>query len=318
MYLWAAISKMSPAWLDGSALAQQIRDPLRGMIDSTIGFSATAWIVVPSELALAGLVWNRVTWPIAAPLGLLFHLGIVLSGLEIGLFAWLMIGLYALVIPDRVWLLAAKYIAAPIARRIPAGWRSWPRERGRWIVWGIAFVASIVLAALCRFDHALAIAIALAIRLLGYTAIAVVRGRPAVAWLACAHLLAFTTWFTVDRASTIASDYYLFWAGSARRLGDTESAMIAYERLVSIAPDSETGHYYYGRLLLARDRTDDGLAELHEAERADPRRARAFVAEARWLASHGKRDEALAKAREARRAEPADDDVRKLIEALKP
>jgi hypothetical protein len=306
MYVWAAISKMNPAWWDGSTLGQQITGSLRSLIDHTVGIRMASRMVIPVELTLACTVWNRRAWPIAAPLGLLFHLGIVASGLEIGLFAWLMIAFYAFVIPDVVWTTIARFVTV----KLP------DVTRARWIVWALAFVLAIVLAAVTRFEHTIAVAIVLAIAFGGATLAALVRGRPALAWLAAAHLLAFATWFTVDRATTVASDYYLFWGGSARRLGDTESAMNAYEHLVAISPDNASGHYHLGQLWLAHDRSDDGLAELHAAEALDPHHARAFVAEAEWLAAHGRRDEALTKVREAEGAEPTDPDVRRLVGAL--
>jgi hypothetical protein len=307
MYLWAAISKMNPAWWDGSTLDRQITGTMRSMIDHTVGFAWASRLVIPVELTLACTIWNRRTWIIAAPLGLAFHLGIVASGLEIGLFAWLMIGLYTLVIPDAIWIA----IARPVLTRLPTS------VPGRWVAWTAAFAAALVFASLCRFEHALALAIAIAFRLLLRTFTAVVRGGANIAWLAAAHALAIATWLVVDRASSVAGDYYLYWGGSARRLGDTDSALRAYERAVEIDPDSVTGHYHLGKLLLARDLADDGLAELHEAQQLDQHHARAFVAEAEWLASHGRRAEAAAKAREGARAEPGDEAAKQLVRTLR-
>jgi hypothetical protein len=309
MYLWAAISKMAPAWWDGSTLGRQIGGPLRSLIDATVGIRAASIGVVFVELALACTIWNRRTWLFAAPAGLLLHVAILVSGLEIGLFAWLMIGLYVLVLPDRIWIWL-------VSRVVPDSTRTWFRGRASWLLWLAGFAIAIVLGIASRFDHAVALTIVLAIVLAIRTFLAVVRGRPALAWLAAAHVLAVATWFTVDRATTVASDYYSFWGGSARRLGDSESALRAYERLVEVSPDNASGHYQLGRLLLSRDSAEDGLAELHAAQRIAPQQARAFVAEAHWLATHGQRDEALAKAREAARAEPSDAEARRLVDRL--
>jgi hypothetical protein len=316
MYLWAAISKMTPAWWDGSTLGRQIAGPLRSLIDATVGIRAASIGVVFLELTLAFTVWNPRMWWFASSAGLLFHGAILVSGLEIGLFAWLMIGLYVLLIPDRVWIWIAQRGFGPRAVAVPAAARAWIRGRGRWPLWLAGLATALVLGMASRFDHAVPLAIVLSIVLALRTFRALVRSRPTLAWLGAAHMLAFATWFAVDRATTVASDYYVFWGGSARRLGDTESAMRAYERLVQISPDNASGHYQLGRLLLSRDRADDGLAELHVAERLAPEQGRAFVAEAQWLAAHGGRDAALAKARDAARAEPSDPDARRLVEAL--
>jgi tetratricopeptide (TPR) repeat protein len=262
------------------------------------------------------MVWNRATWRFAAPLGLAFHFGIVLSGLEIGLFAWLMIGLYALVVPDRIWIWIAHNVGAPLARAVPPTVRRWIGGRGRWPLSLAGFLIALALGIRCRFDHAIALAILLAIVVAVRTVSALVLGRPALGWLIGAHLLAFATWAAVDRTTTVATDYYLFWGGSARRLGDPDAAMAAYQRLVDIAPDNVTAHYQLGRLLMSHDRAEDGLAELHAAQQLAPDQARAFVAEAQWLAAHGRRDEARDKAREAAHAEPTDPDSRRLVEAL--
>lgn len=309
MYLWAAISKVNTAWLDGTTLGEQITGPLRSLIDATLGIRNASKLVVVGELALAATVWNRRTWRYAAPLGLAFHVGILFSGLEIGLFAWLMIGIYVFVVPDRVWTWLADTPPAravrDVVRRIavPGG--------AQRIAWLGGVVLGTALAFACRFEHARAVAIVLAAAFV----VGSVR-RASLAWLGAAHLFALATWLVVDRTSTVAIDYYRFWGGTSRRLGDSAAAERAYRELIAVAPDEGSAHYQLGKLLLARDAADDGLAELHDAERLEPQLARAFVLEARWLATHQRRPEALAKARAAAIAEPADPDAHKLVEAL--
>ncbi|MEO8553945.1 MAG: HTTM domain-containing protein, partial [Kofleriaceae bacterium] len=271
VYLWAAISKTDPLWLDGTALGKQLHGSLRSLIDSTIGMKTVATLVPLTEVAL-GFVWARRWWPYLAPLGVLFHLGIVWSGLEIGLFAWLMIGLYAFVVPDRVYLAVVAWLAPvrALGERAAAA-----VERQRWRVLGLAIVVGIALAVACRFPGALAIAI---LATLGLAILAL--GRRRVAALALAHVLALAVWCFVDRTSTVTRDYYKFWAGTARRSNDPATAETAYRRLTEVAPDDATAHYYLGRLLLDRDAADAGLAELHVAERLDTRTSRAYISEA--------------------------------------
>jgi tetratricopeptide (TPR) repeat protein len=148
------------------------------------------------------------------------------------------------------------------------------------------------------------------------TVFAVFRRRTHVAWLAIAHLLAFVMWTTVDRATSTAMDYYRLWGGSSRRLGDQKTAEEAYRKMTEVAPDNAQGFYQLGRLLLAREAGEEGIAALRRAQNLEPLRARAYVAEARWLSTHGRRDEAIAKAREATIVEPGDAEARALLDSL--
>ncbi|MDB4956658.1 MAG: hypothetical protein JWO36_4227 [Myxococcales bacterium] len=322
MYLWAAVSKMNHAWIDGRTLGGQIGGPLRAMIDATIGIRRASSLVIGIELALAASVWNRRLWRAAAPLGLMLHLGILASGLEIGLFAWLMIGLYIFIIPDRIWVWLAGTGPVRLVRDLARVIASWFEDGPQWGVYAIALAAGLGLAALCRFDHALQVGFILTAAIVG---VALVRGlrqpglrrRVQLAWLGCIHVVALGTWLMVDRSSSVAEDYYRFLAGSARRFGTDQEAEHAYRKLVAIVPDDEPAHFHLAHALLARDATEEGLAELHEAERLAPSAARAYVEEARWLASHARKTEALAKAREAVAADPKDSEARDLLNSFK-
>jgi hypothetical protein len=298
LYLWAAISKCNSAWFDGSTLSQQIHGSLAKLIQSTVKFKVASSLVVLTEFTLAATIWNKRTWWIAAPLGLALHIGILWTGFEIGLFAWLMIGLYILVIPDRLWV--------AIGERLPRV----PAVRGGWVVLGISIAISVALVLVARFDYARLVGIVLLV----VTMALAVRVRP-VAKLGVASLCAFLLWTVVDRSTSTAADYYRFWGGSSRRLGDPKSAEQAYRRMTEVAPKEGSGHFQLGRLLIARG-DESGVAELHLAQQLEPLKARAYVAEARWLATHGRRDEAIAKAREATIVEPNDSEARSLLDSL--
>jgi hypothetical protein len=311
VYLWAAISKLDLAWLNGTVLGGQITGPLKSLIDHTVGFKVASILVIATELALAGTVWCKPAWKLAAPLGIWLHLGIVLSGLEIGLFAWLMIALYIFVVPDRVWIAMSAWLPSIT---IPA-WVG----RARWAIVAVALGGGITCAALCRFESALGIAIAVTIAVaLAIAALATWTTSSArrIVWLAAVHLLALATWLGIDRTTRIAYDYYKYWGGTSRRFKDPATAEYAYGKLIAVAPEDPLGHYQIGRLLLDRGSTDDGLAELHAAQALDMHHARAYSYEARWLATHDHPTEALAKAREAAAAEPDDPDAKSLVTAL--
>ncbi|MCX5745387.1 MAG: HTTM domain-containing protein [Proteobacteria bacterium] len=321
LYLWAAISKMTPAWLDGRTLAMQIvtapdRMNLRGAIDATIGMATLSKLVLVTELGLAAtLCWKR-AWPIVAPVGVLFHLGIVLSKFDIGLFAWLMIGIYGFVVPDRIWIALAEWPPIRVLGRL-----------GRvitgagWIVAGVLVLGALGLAMLVRLPYATGMATLIVGVSIGaaYSAqrfAATPQAR--VAKIGAAALLATGLWGVVDRGSDVATDYYRFWGGSSRRLGDLASAERAYRELVAIAPDEPVGHFQLGRLLLDKDPVA-GLAHLRTAQHLEPSRARAYLAEARYLAKQGTaaaKAQALDKAREGTFAEPSSSEARALVDQL--
>lgn len=321
LYLWAAISKLSGAWLDGRTLAGQLTGPVRALVDSTVGLAGAAALVVVIELALAATIWNKRTWWLAAPLGIALHTGILMTSLDIGLFAWLMLGLYILVVPDRVWTWLAARRPLPMLRDVAGVVRGWGAGGAGWTLLVVAATLGFMLAGASRFDHGWAVSIALLVALIVAAVIARVprirrHVRTSIAALAVAHVAALSMWTAVDRSTKTASDYFRLWGGSARRLGDPKTSEYAYRRMTEIAPDEGNGHYQLGRLLLDRGAGEQGIAELRKAQSLEPLRARAYVVEARWLAKQGRREEAIAKAREATIVEPNDVDAANLLNSL--
>ena len=235
-------------------------------------------LVVLTELTLAATVWTRATWSIAAPLGLALHFGILATGLEIGLFAWLMLGLYIFVVPDRVWVWLAELAAgrgcAAFAQRDRASGST--ARSARWSGSSRARRSASCSRCVSRFDHAPRVGARPARR-----ARRIVLARVAIAstsrWLAVAHLLAFgcgpSSIARPRRRRTTTG------SGAARRAGSaiTKTAEHAYRQMTEVAPDDGSGHFQLGRLLLARDAGDEGLAELHRgagARAADGARVR--------------------------------------------
>jgi hypothetical protein len=323
MYLWAAISKLDPAWLGGTTLAGQLGGFVRHVVDATIGVHAMSYVVVAAEFVLAATIWLRPAWWIAAPLGILFHVGIAFSKLEIGLFAWLMVALYILVVPDAIWVWLAA-VPGRIASGLVAGLRRVAERASAigarfaigTIVLGLGVGLGLVIAG-CRFEGATGVAIAISLVAGAAAGARAVWGRrERIAQLALVHVLALVVWIGVDHMSTVALDYYKFWGRTARRGDDKAAAEHAYRRLAEIAPDDPLGHYQLARLLLDRGANDEGLAELHAAARVDVGHARTQIYEARWLAARGSRDEAIAKAREATQIDPADVEARDLLAGL--
>jgi hypothetical protein len=310
VYFWAAISKMDASWTNGATLAAEISGPLRGLLDDTIGLRAAAQGVIGVELALAASVWQPRAWRFAAPVGILLHLGFAFAGFRIGLFAWMMLGLYAFVVPDRIWVGLWNAVRVEGPRR-DGGRPAAGRSRG-WPVVAVALAVGSGLALLCRLESSLAVAAGLSVALVGITA----WKRPPLREVAVAHVLALATWVTVDRTTKTAAEYDRNWGDSARRLHDLATAEHAYHKQIEVAPDDPEGHYYLGLTLLEGGRVEEGLEELHRVEANDASRARGLVAEAIWLGNNGRPAEAMAKAREAARVEPGNANALKVISML--
>lgn len=304
MYLWAAIGKLSPAWLDGKTLAMQLTGTVGSLLRQTIGLPGAAILVVMTELALALTIWSRPGWKIAAPLGLALHVAIACTGLEIGLFAYLMIGIYVLVIPDAIWIRVATSFEG-LARVL---------ARPSWSVLGA--IVACALAKLVRIEGAFAIGIATAFVPIAIAVHARYAARVPTVRVGVAHAVAILLWLVVDRTTSVAEDYYRFWGGSQRRIGSPATAEYAYRKLVELAPDKEAGHYQLGRLLVQRGAVEAGLAELREAQRLEPAIARAFVEEARVFATQNEIPRAIDSARQATFADPSDATARALLESL--
>jgi hypothetical protein len=310
MYVWAAVSKMDAAWLDGRTLDLQISGAMRSLIDGTVGIKAASRFALLVELVLALTIWWKRAWFVALPLGVAFHAGILASGLEIGLFAVLMLGFYVLVIPDRAFAWLAQVLGRVFGRPVAA--------IGRVLSSWIAVIAMLAigagLALLVRLPSATAVGLGLAGMCAAFIAYA--RDRVVGAGLVRGQLIAMIVWLVVDRASATAVDYYRFWGGNARRLGDPVASEYAYRKLIEIDPEEPAGHYQLGMILLGRNDDTAGLAELHEAQHLEPARARAYLAEARWLKTKGRTEEAIAKAKEATYAQPDHTQAQKFLQSL--
>lgn len=311
MYLWAAISKLHPAWIDGTTLRTQLTGGIRSAIAQTIGFPVASVLVILGELTLAATVWWKRGWRVAAPLGLLFHGGILMSDLEIGLFAVLMLGIYILVVPDAIWVWLAE---TPTITSLRASLRKLA-ARTSWAIFAATLLVGLAAAKLARFEDAFIVALVAAVIPVG--AMAARHGAPPRSVIGIAHAAAIALWLVVDRTSTVAVDYYRYWGGSQRRLQDFEQAETAYRSMVEIAPADPVGHFHLGRILVKRP-TDvaEGLAELRTAQQLEPTRARSFVEEARVLASQGRTGEALVKAKQGAFAEPSNPEARALVDSL--
>ena len=307
VYFWTAVAKLDGAWLDGSTLGRQMTGGLRSMVDSTIGIKAASVSVPLVELVLAGTVWFKRTSFIAAPLGILLHCGIVAMGLEIGLFAYLMLACYLLVIPDSLYRFIATDKPGPLAELM---------AKPSWRVAGAAMGIGFALFAFLRLEQARPVGIVAAV---GYAAIVWrtwrTEGTPRIA-IGLAHIAAMLLWIGIDRLGGVAIDYYRFKGSMEKRFGDKAVSEAAYARLVEIAPEDGNAHYQYAKVLLDANKGDAALVELRAAQRYEKTKARSFLLEARYLAGVGKVAEAKAAAIAGAQAEPSSSEARTLVETL--
>ncbi len=309
LYLWAAISKLDVQWLDGSTLKNQVgKGWVRNLIDD-VGFNKVATLVVITEVSLAATVWLRRAWWFALPLGVGLHLGIELVGLEIGLFSYLVLATYLLILPDDLFHALDRATRGAVARLRAPG-TPWP------IAGGLAALAAAVGFLIIPLPLALAL-VAAGAAVAAVVVVALRRGERGQAGRALAALAVAASLPIVlaYRTDTVV-DHYRYRAGAARRLGDDGAAREAYRGMLKLDPSSEYAHYYLGLLEAKAGHRDAAFAHYHRAERAAPRMARAFVAEARLVSAKGDLAGAQALARDALAADPTDPEAIEIDKTL--
>ena len=307
VYLFAAVSKMDPRWWSGDVLALQVHGWARDAVERLGGFGRAAPLVVLVELLLAVAIHVRALRGPAAILGIVFHAGIEAAGFRIGLFSYFMLALYVLVIPERplAWLV----------RRVD-GWRAplVDRWRARRLALPPAGRAGLAGAAILAGSAALLTvplgppAVAAALVCGGAGAALVVRRRGQAGSIALGHLAACLLVAILARPSVTdtAREYYQFWGGSSRRLGDLETATRAYQRVVAIDPGYAQGHTSLANLYRRRGEVDRALAEAAIAQRLAPQDHRPHLVEALIRDGAGQGPEALAAAERALERKPGD------------
>lgn len=324
VYAWAAVSKLDPLWLDGSTLSRQMNVPwiraLFGRVLATdgdpTGFALAAKLVLAIELALAvAWPWRRL-WPLALVLGVGLHAGIELMGLEIGVFSYFMFALYILIVPDswtaapaRAWHRIAGRVGLHGARARVQAWMQEPRSRrpARMAVLVAAvLVAAAALVLRLPFPEMLVVAAITALLAVvamiapAYTAGGDLRARaPRYPFLAGVHLGACACLAVLGMATDQAHDYYRFWGGSSRRLGDWAGAETAYRTLVRISPNHGPGHYHLAEIERRRGNLDQALRGYRRAQQATPADARPWLGEARIHDAAGRGADAVHAARQA-------------------
>jgi hypothetical protein len=305
LYLWAAIAKLDPQWLDGTALKAQVSvKGARTMIERLGGYDTAAALVLVGELFLCvAWVWPRL-WRYALPLGLAFHVGIELAGFQIGQFSYVMLAIYLLMLPS--WL-AAPPVKALRDRLRELPWPLWARIAA---LAAALLIGSVLLAA---SDVPVATWLRVVIALAGAGAFLLARGRVKVAVV---HAIACAWIFVLAATTAQAVDYSRFWAGSARRLGSPAEMIEAYQQLLRIAPNHPSANYYLGSDDLAKGQHERAIARFRRTQAAEPAAARAWIGEARAWIAIGDRAKARDALQGALRADPASQEARDLLATL--
>jgi len=304
VYFYAAIAKMDVLWWDGRVMELQVSSGwARDLVERVGGFSFVSKMVIATELSLAAAIHVRSLRRFVAPIGILFHAGIEASGFQIGLFSYFMIALYVLVLPEAPIVRLVQWVhrhvpAVPLVTR----WAPLARLvlRGS----AIALGAALVLLVPIGTPALVASAVVLVLGAAGIYAVPRERrDRHALAHLGGCLLLAF---LARPGVTDVARDYYRFWGGSARRLGDLATATANYQRAVELAPDHAQSHVSLGNLYQMAGKNDLALREAERAQMLDPDEYRGYLLEAIIRDAAGEGHGAVAAADKALERKPGE------------
>ncbi len=304
VYVYAAMAKMEPLWLDGRVLELQVSAGwARDLIERMGGFKLVSGLVMVTELFLAGAIHLRWMRRVVAPLGVLFHAGIEASGFQIGLFSYFMIALYVLVLPEAPIVRLVQWLhrhvpAIPLVTHWAAASRVVLRASA------LALGAGLLLLVPIGGPATAAAAVALALGIAGLYAVGrEQRDRHALAHLAACMLVAA---LARPAVTDVARDYYRFWGGSARRLGDLETATTAYRHAVELAPGHAQSHISLAGLYQRTGKIDLALREAQRAQTLEPGNYRGHLLEAMTHDAAGEGEAAVAAAERALELNPGD------------
>jgi tetratricopeptide (TPR) repeat protein len=311
VYFWAAVAKLDPAWLDGTTIGRQIQPGVMRDAAEALGLGVTAKLVIAAELFLAVALFVRALWLPALLIGLGLHAGIELSGFEIGIFSYYMVAFYLLLVPDRV----VTSIMATMGRAlgpIGAARRSLldalaARPGVSWTVFALLFAAGLTAWVLLPFAEAITAAAVSAVLVglaLWSRGPAAQRRARAVA-LGLGHALACAAIFALYLATDQAHDYYKYWGGTSRRLGQWDDARTAYQAITRMSPDWGPGHYHLAGVARRDGRMDEALAGYERAQQVSPDDYRAFLAAAEIHHQARRGPEALAAVKRALALKPS-------------
>ena len=312
VYFWAALTKCEGVWLDGTVLQAQLRAGMTHDVASWLGMDRTAQLITATEFFLALSLLYRRLWPLALVVGVGLHAGIEFAAeFQIDNFSYYMFAFYLLLLPD-AWFIWCQRRFGPLTRRIVGVAERLPRTGG--VFWAIA-AAGLLLGwlvlrrvPLAEMSWVAGIASATALTALLWQLRAAdgqvdreADGprRPSGLAGIWRHVIATALVASAPFAGEAVGDYYKYWGGSARRLGEMKQAETAYRHLVGIRPGWAPAHYHLGRIAQQDQRIDEALAHYRRAQTANSSDYRAFLNEALIHHQASRGPETLVSARQA-------------------
>jgi tetratricopeptide (TPR) repeat protein len=239
---------MDPLWLDGQTINTQITPAwAREVLDGH--YKELAWMVLLVELGLV-VAWQvRKLAPFALVVGVGMHISIEVLDFRIGVFSYLMVAMYTLLLPEGVvrWLTsrvhvpdnpAPEWLLAVVAAVVAVGWWLLPFQ-GSALVAGGFLVVLVPIAAQTRASALVQLAF------------------PALIW-------------TAHGMSDVARDYYRYIGGDTRRRALPEEALEAYTQVTHIDPAYFSGHIRRGDLLMTLGRPGEALDAFSVAASLEP------------------------------------------------
>ncbi len=306
MYLFAALSKADPEWLNGSALQAQLPDGRLREIAKSMGWGFTAKLTLFTELVLVFAIQWRRAWPFALVTGIGMHMMFHWAGLKIGLFSYFMVSLYVLLLPEP-WVERGRALSMKAGTRMRPV-RDWLDKPGvlAWLLCAVGLAAGLVLVQMLPIDGFNALTICIA--LLAGAELATRWRRAGAAGLQ--HLLACALLVLLAGHTDALRDYYRFWGGQERRAGNHFESMLAYEKVVKVAPD-----YLPGRRSLAAQyrrlgHEDDALSQCEAGLAIDATDLVLNRTAAEIYSAQGEGNEALAAAERGLQTSPNDPKLR--------
>jgi hypothetical protein len=278
VYFWAGITKAQPLWLDGTLLEMQVGRAFGEQVPVLSALGADTAFLVMSNYAMAMefavplmILWcgllpegrprMMLGW-LTVVIGVPLHAGIELAGLRIGLFSYMMIAFYLLIVPRQAYARLAA-MSAGMLRGLPSLEPS--REHAVFVV-SLAFTAWTVWQLPLEYTGAAAAAV---------TAVALFSEWPlreGRLGRALAHLLVGLTILYAATSGETMRKYWYYLGGDARRRGEVSLAIYGYSNTAAVDPGYESAYIRWARMLTTDQRHQEAreALELGAARVEDP------------------------------------------------
>jgi hypothetical protein len=180
---------------------------------------------------------------VACVAALSFHIGAEYIKLRIGWFSWYMVAMALIAFLPARWLHGIGWALTWPMRMVSTKWRQWSPADSAGPAIGLAVGMALVVGLMGRLvdvPGGIAAAIVAGIALIAGAVWAVVRKQPALItpYVVAAGSAAVLMWLSIA-ATEVRYDFYRFMGGDARRRGEVEVAIEAYEKAARYAPEGK-------------------------------------------------------------------------------